>query len=230
MNVLETRGYLLGVDLGQASDYTALAVLRHIERRILSDERDEQFAIERGRRVQRGSLLDTEASYEVVHLDRMPLGTTYPAIIDAVRGLLATPQLSGQTRLIVDATGVGRPVIDAMRAAGLAPTPVTITAGEHASHGIGGYRRVPKRDLVGALAVLLQTGRLQIAAELRHAQTLAEELINFRVRFTNAGNDTYGAMWREGVHDDLVLAVAVAAWCGEKVELYDPSGWSVLKR
>jgi hypothetical protein len=27
-------------------------------------------------------------------------------------------------------------------------------------------------------------------------------------------HDSYGA-WREGAHDDLVLAVAVAAWYGE---------------
>ncbi len=35
------------------------------------------------------------------------------------------------------------------------------------------------------------------------------------MKITLAGNDTYEA-WREGDHDDLVLAAAMAAWYGEK--------------
>ena len=44
---------------------------------------------------------------------------------------------------------------------------------------------------------------------------MIEELQNFKVKFTRAGNDTYEA-WRESDHDDLVLAAAMAAWFGEK--------------
>ena len=44
---------------------------------------------------------------------------------------------------------------------------------------------------------------------------MIEELQNFRIKFTRAGNDTYEA-WRESDHDDLVLAAAMAAWFGEK--------------
>jgi hypothetical protein len=43
---------------------------------------------------------------------------------------------------------------------------------------------------------------------------LRQELLGFEVRITSAGNDTYGA-WREGTHDNLVLAVALACWYGE---------------
>jgi hypothetical protein len=39
-------------------------------------------------------------------------------------------------------------------------------------------------------------------------------LLNFEVRTTQSSNETFGA-WREGTHDDLVLAVAMAAWLGE---------------
>jgi hypothetical protein len=31
----------------------------------------------------------------------------------------------------------------------------------------------------------------------------------------DTGHDSYGA-WREGTHDDLVLALACALWCGER--------------
>ena len=57
--------------------------------------------------------------------------------------------------------------------------------------------------------------RLQVAPELAEADTLVRELTTFEVRVTSSANETFGA-WREGEHDDLVLAVAVAAWIAER--------------
>jgi len=85
--------------------------------------------------------------------------------------------------------------------------------GDAVSH-LDGFDRVPKRDLVGAVQVVLQTGRLKIAPGLREARTLARELQNFRMKITDKAHDTYGA-WRDGEHDDLVLAVSLALWSGE---------------
>jgi hypothetical protein len=45
-----------------------------------------------------------------------------------------------------------------------------------------------------------------------------KELENFRVKVTTARTDTFEA-WREGQNDDLVLAVALAAWIGEQTRL-----------
>ena len=235
-STIHDSGYVVGCDLGQANDYTALAIVQVTTETLRADELDVRRAFER-RRAEGwhsvphfkgimfaggggipyiGDVLTTENTYAVGYLERMPLGTSYPDIVDHVKGLMREPKLAkSDTRLAVDATGVGRPIIDAMRRAGLKPTPVTITAGEHATRALDGYRRVPKRDLVGALAVLLQTKRLKIARELKHAERLVEELQDFRVKFSAAGNDTYGA-WRETLHDDLVLALAVAVWLGEQ--------------
>ena len=44
---------------------------------------------------------------------------------------------------------------------------------------------------------------------------LVRELENFRAKITPAGRDTYEA-WREGDHDDTVLATALACWFGER--------------
>ena len=57
--------------------------------------------------------------------------------------------------------------------------------------------------------------RLKISRALPEAAQLVEELQNFKIKVTLAGNDTYEA-WRESDHDDLVLAAAMAAWYGEK--------------
>lgn len=132
-----------------------------------------------------------------------------------VARLLEDPVLAGaETALVVDATGVGRPVVDMFDRAKLDPIAITITGGDTMTRD-GGSFRVPKRDLVGVVAVLLQTERIKFAAGLPAVPQLVQEFLAFRVKIDPlTSHDSYGA-WREGAHDDLVLAVAVAAWYGE---------------
>jgi hypothetical protein len=92
--------------------------------------------------------------------------------------------------------------------------PVTITGGQVETMDQGFYR-VPKRDLIIGLQVVLQRGGLQIAAGLKFGQKLVEELMAVEVRVSPAGNEQYAA-WREGTHDDLVFAVALAYWSALK--------------
>lgn len=102
--------------------------------------------------------------------------------------------------------------------AGVVLKPIQITGGDAVTYE-NGVTRVPKRDLVSAAQVALQTGRLKIAADLPEAQTLVRELESFKVKIDlDTAHDSYGA-WRVGAHDDLVLAVALALWCGTR-----PSG------
>jgi hypothetical protein len=106
--------------------------------------------------------------------------------------------------------------------------PITITSGHQVSVENGLH--VPKKELVGVLQVLLQTRRLHIARELPDAATLVRELENFRVKITAARNEVFEA-WREGAHDDLVLATGMAAWCGEKgLPAVDARPRSLVKR
>jgi hypothetical protein len=75
---------------------------------------------------------------------------------------------------------------------------------------------VPKRDLVGVVSVRLQNRTLRFSAELPFAPILKRELLNFRVRLDPVtSHDSYSA-WREGDHDELVLATAVALWWGDR--------------
>ncbi len=80
-------------------------------------------------------------------------------------------------------------------------------------------------DLVSVVQVLLQSERLKIARALPEAQTLTSELLAFKVSISLTGHDSYGndvGPWRENPHDDLVLAVALACWYGEKYRPPDP--------
>jgi hypothetical protein len=193
--------YFVGFDLGQISDYTAIAVLRRP-------------------RVPTGTTRELRRpAYELPYLERLPLGTSYPEVVQHMLRLLNTPELRG-CFFVVDQTGVGRPVVDMLsermqNQVTCSFAPITITAGHHVTPSGGLGLHVPKKELVGVLQVLLQSRRLHIARSLPHAATLVRELENFRVKITAARNEVYEA-WREGAHDDLVLATALAAWCAEK--------------
>ncbi len=197
--------FFIGEDLGQASDFTALGVIEAVPH-----------------------------EYRVRHLQRFPLGTSYPRMVDRTTEIKRS--LSGSI-LAVDGTGVGRPVIDLFWDAGLAPWSITITgAGVARNEATEAVRKggmivtpslrdqltwnVPKRDLVGAMAIAFQTRMLKISSKLPDAKILTDELLNFKVKITESRkgkpHDSYEA-WREGDHDDLVLAVAIALWVARKV-------------
>src|SRR5262249_5200755 len=91
--------------------------------------------------------------------------------------------------------------------------PVLITGGHQVTCEAGAWH-VPKKELVSTLQVLLQNRRLKVAA-VPERDLLLKELQNFKVKITASANETFEA-WRERDHDDLVLAVAIAAWVGEK--------------
>jgi hypothetical protein len=194
--------YFAGLDLGQQQDYSALAVL---EQTFAPDPAKQGVSVRH---------------YACRHLERFPLGTPYPALVPRLRQLVSAAPLRGCT-LAVDQTGVGRAVVDVLRAANLAVRllALTITSGHAVTGGTDGSSHVPKKELVGTLQVLLQSRRLQVAPALPEARTLEQELVNFRVKITAALHETFGA-GREGQHDDLVLAVALAAWRGER----EPTG------
>lgn len=202
--------YIVGLDLGAMRDFSALSFVE----------------------MRQGSKAADKPAFDVTYLHRWPLGTPYPKIVEGVGKMLAEPpfsrkvyggrgyrddhlELCAPVTLAVDATGVGRPVVDMFAEAELPGhlMPVTITGGHAVSQAAGGYN-VPKRILVSGLQVALQTKRLRIAAKLPEAATLKNELQNFQLTFTEAANDTYEG--RKGAHDDLVLAVALALWAGTR--------------
>ena len=128
--------------------------------------------------------------------------------------LTQLPPRRDRPELVVDATGVGRPVLDVMRERGLKPIGITITGGIDAVEREWNDIRVPKRTLAAIMQVVLQSGRLKIAADMELTPALTRELETFKVKINVNGSEAFEA-WRETDHDDLVLAAALAVWRAE---------------
>lgn len=149
--------------------------------------------------------------FHLRHLERMPPGSSYARVVARVEEIsrsLARPDL------VIDATGVGQAAIELFKAARLGPTVVTITAGDEVTEQWPCFR-VPKRDVISTAQVLLQTERLKIARDLPNAQLLLRELQSFRMN-VDLKRTSDSLAWREGANDDLVLALAVGLWLGER--------------
>jgi hypothetical protein len=146
----------------------------------------------------------------VRHLERVALGTPYSAVVARVREIVMRP---GQWAVVVDGTGVGEPVVDALRRSGLGCeiTAVTITGGERQSRG-GSVSSVPKQDLISGVQMAMEKGELRVARRLGEAGALVKEMLNVRITAglgmgkVRIGADGYGE------HDDLVIALALACW------------------
>lgn len=190
--------YTTGLDVGPAQEFTAIAVLEKTRGPHPADP---------GR---------SATHYAVRHLQRFPPGTPYGEIASVL-----AKQFSGRplthTSLAVDVTGVGRPVVDLLRKAGIRATikPITVTGDHEANQDTLGGWLVPRKELVSTMQVLLQERRIKVAQSLPEAATLTTELLNFKAKPSTSPLDSFEA-WRENPHDDLVLAVAIAAWVGER--------------
>jgi len=197
--------YTIGVDIGQARDPTAIAVVELRQRQ-------------------------TSYGWEGVHitrfLERLPLGTSYPKIGERLvviatnarqrarqeyfneRGQAPRDDWSYGFNVYIDATGVGRPVVDILAESGLNVIPVYFTHGD---------RRNDEREqitlgkawLVSRLKTLFQTGRVRLPPGHPEAPAMIDELANYEIKVDQNANDRYGA-FRVGKHDDLVTALGLA--------------------
>jgi hypothetical protein len=201
----QERRFCVGLDLGQANDPTAIAVVEH-HRTPLDD-----FTVDRDRKVIKQRVAEF---FDVRHLERLPLGTTYPDICGYVAEMMGrNPLREFGAQLVVDQTGCGRPVCDILRRAGLRFIAVTITGGDAETRVSHDEWRVPKHLLITSLDAKLATKELRFSQKLKEAAAMRAELQNFRRSIGATGFVTFNA--RSGAQDDLILATALAVyWLG----------------
>lgn len=147
--------YYLGIDLGQARDFTALSLIEEPvwidptwARELFMDSKEAGWrspADLRPEQAKKALYLSNKRGrppfpvLSVRHLERFELGTRYPKVIERVQELIASPPLEGKSLVgVVDATGVGRAVVDSFFQAGLRPLPV------HDPRGRQGEQRPPR--------------------------------------------------------------------------------------
>ncbi len=196
---LETPGSrsCLGLDLGQARDYSAIAIA---ERRVeLTGTHDPVTFLQH-----------TRTRVLISHLERIPLRTPYPDVVARVRAIVQQFHPPGKLQVVMDATGVGAAVRDMLTRAnlGVPLIAVTLTGGERVNVSYGAYH-VPRQDLLANLRVLLEKRMLAIEVKGDAAAALRSELLRWG---------------RRSAHDDLIFAVALACWKagGQPFALYGP--------
>ena len=199
----------LGLDLGQRHDPAAIAIL-HRTVEPTGEFNSVTWEFER------------EVHFRLCHTERLALGTPYIQIVSRVRRLLeklsaplpgihAYAGMPPLRTLVVDASGVGRPVVELIRKAGIgwaseagraarvAIAPVTITASGSPHCEASGEEFVSRRDLITNLRILLEKRMLKISARIHDRQALLKEFVELQ--------DRSGSK-----HDDLVMATALACW------------------
>lgn len=188
--------FFSGLDLGQSADYTALTVTEQKFR-----DRSDQNGI--------------ESFYEVRWLQRETLGTPYPDQVRNVSKLYRQAPLKG-SKIAVDYTGVGRPVLDLLTEAKIQAIvqPVLVTSGNHVTQedSFPYAYHTPKLVLVSTLSALLQFGRIRIA-KVPNADVLRKELEAFKTSRTKTGHEQFAGV---GTNDDLVFSLMLAVWYGEQ--------------
>ena len=206
----------MGADVGQRRDPSAVAVVQ-VEWRGDGDAR-------------------REAHHLVRHLERLPLGTPYPQVAERVAAVATgiKQRARGRTTLYVDATGVGTPLVDVLRAADVPAAIVAVyfTHGDRRAEvkderGKVAELRLGKAWLVSRLQALLQSGRLHLP-KTAEAAACGRELLDFEIRVDQDANDRYGA-FKVGTHDDLVTALGLACQEDPAAPLTDEQSAGLLR-
>jgi hypothetical protein len=178
----------IGVDLEKMRDHSAIAVVRSPDTTETTARLSPWQVIERRR---------TDPS-ALVYVEKIPLGTPYIRVVERVQQVAQHPEMGGERRVVVvDATGVGMPVVEMLRGArlGCELRAVTITGGV-GERNSGGIYSVSKTDLMLGLRTRMEQGWVEVARRLPEWAELRKQMLGFG----GAGAD------------DLVLAFALAVW------------------
>jgi hypothetical protein len=203
----------IGVDIGERHDPTAVVVVEY-ERLALPVEELPRGLFDPAPDVEPEPEYETQ--YLVRALGRLPLGTSYPDVARHVNRVcmnIRKKQPNGSQHLLIDQTGVGRPVMQ-MIARLLDPaihlTAVTFTGTDKCDSAPLHRPEISmgKAFMVSRLQAALQDQRLKMPRS-RLSEDLVTELKTYEVKVMESGREKYGA-FAEGALDDLVSALGMA--------------------
>ena len=198
--------YTMGLDLGQTRNYTAMVVMERVWHAATAAE-----FIASGTRGYQG-----EWKYTLVRAERVSLGTPYPRVVEWVKAV--AKEYGDELTIVVDASGVGSAVVDALRRAelGVQLVGVVITGNQASPPGRGtgvtpaGYYTVSRAELLTGMQMAVQVRRFEVdRPRCREWEALRRELSIVRLE----GGVTKG----KKSQDDLAFALALVIWWGMRL-------------
>lgn len=176
---------IMSIDIGESTDHTAISIIYPV-------------------------YTDHGMEYHVKHIERLPLKIKYGRIMQRIKDISAENHHA--MTIVIDQTGVGKPVVDLIEAdlskLGVEVIGVTITKG----YNINGWN-IPKKYLISSLKAGLQTKKVKIARNLIEPEILEitkNELLNYREDTKKLpAEDALYDNWRNGEHDDIVLSLSI---------------------
>ena len=198
--------WVVGADFGQRRDHSAISILsRQWE---IDVPEQGSWAFED---------LDPDAAvlrYDLTDVIEIPLGTRWPYVIQRLAEIMGSEQIRSEGgRLVVDATGLGAPLLADLREQGIGPVlGINVTAGqsESASQADSAIINLGKQPLVTALQVAFERGKIRLGAGV--PERFEEQLLNFGPKINRrTGNVAYEAI-DESQHDDLVISSSLCFW------------------
>lgn len=186
--------FVIGVDIGQVRDPTALALVEYFD------------SVETRRASRRHALR------EVREVRTLPLGVSYQSVVEELSRVAAP--LGPHTRVVFDATGsrgVKDLFMDAHREGMFSrrPVPVTIVGGESPlSTDADGDSTIGQVELVRSLREQVATGGFRFAPDATGVDELITEAMSFEPMQTATGRLRFASR----KHDDRVFALALALY------------------
>ena len=191
--------WVIGLDIGQHVDHSALAIVERLVR---------------VSQVSHPDIPQYRDAYRIVHLRQWPLGTTPLAVLDDISAMIGGA--GGRLALApiaYDATGIGASWTDLIHRRHLSgdftrlwPRGYIITGEQQPSRDPS----VRKIDLMSKIQVTANEGRLEMDSALHLADRFAMQLQAITATPTATGRLAFGAP--QAVHDDLVCAAALALY------------------
>lgn len=188
--------FIISLDPAQLRDWSAVAVV------------EMKFAPQEGAK-------SAHFKYELKAMNRKQ-GLPYDQIVNWVVGIINNPKFNqGQPPVfLLDATGVGVAVKDMLRAKGIRPKAITITAGE-ATTRVGPEFHVGKARLIGKFLGAFDAGKVEVNPNMPIWPQVEREMLSFRAEMSTQGRVKMEA--EQGENDDMLLALCMAVWYGEEI-------------
>jgi hypothetical protein len=195
------RDFLVGLSVGQGAQPSGVAVVERLPLVCPGQSR----------------------SYACRYLRRwLPPDTAYPNMVSNLFEMFSDPLLN-RNDLVVEA-GPGIKAVVAFLRKNRLPAwirPVEIRASAEDTH-VEGIWRIAKASVIETTRQILQEDRLafddqmppEVLKSTPSTQTIYQALLTYPYNKTPAANDAFAS--REGADDDLILAVALACWFGER--------------